>query len=74
MHTKNDDMVSFIKQLENIAKEGNLDKLLVVGKLKDDTDGGIITGCVNTTVTDKQELIGHLQIDVITDVIDMRYL
>ena len=60
------------------VKENNIDNVLIAFKLRQKDNAQdvphIMTGYCNLDMTEKQELIGHIQVDVIDDMIKQNYL
>ena len=71
--TKNNQAVDFLKEAIKIVEEENIDNVLIAFKSKGD-EPCVMTGYCNLDMGGKQELIGHLQIDVIKDMINQNYV
>ncbi len=65
-----ENIVTLLVELLEMAKTGELTSLLVAGKC---SDGNIISGRSNAPLTHRQELIGHMQIDVMAGVMEKNY-
>lgn len=64
--SKNDDIVTQIEVILERAKNGEFENFLFAGQM---TDSKIGTAWANCDLPKRQELISHLQIDVITGVV-----
>ena len=68
-----DNVVDFLEDAIAKAKEYDADNVLVAIKLKN-KDNYVLTGYHNLNMAEKQELIGHIQIDVIDEMIHQNYI
>lgn len=71
--SKTDSLLEFVDELKEQIKEYNIDNMIVASKLKDD-DHYVITGYKNLTMAEKQELVGHIQVDIIDEMIRKNYV
>lgn len=71
--SKTDDLLEFVDEIKEQIKEYNIDNMIVACKLKD-SDHYVITGYKNLTMAEKQELVGHIQIDIIDEMIRKNYI
>ena len=71
--SKTDSLLEFVDEIKEQIKEYNIDNMIVACKLKDD-DHYVITGYKNLTMAEKQELVGHIQIDIIDEMIRKNYI
>ncbi len=69
--SKSDIAVEFLEMVIQEVKEGHLDNILIASK--DKINKNVLTGYCNLDEGEKHELIGHLQVDVIRDMIDRNY-
>lgn len=69
--SKSDIAVEFLEMVIQEVKEGHLDNILIASK--DKINRNVLTGYCNLDEGEKHELIGHLQVDVIRDMIDRNY-
>lgn len=58
-----------IKQVENY----DIDNVMIAFKLRTE-DAYVMTGYKNLDMAEKQELLGHIQIDIIRDFIQENYI
>ena len=70
---KADTTAAFLKEAINIVESENIDNVMIAFKLKNET-GYIMTGYHNLNMAEKQELLGHIQVDIIRDFIEHNYL
>lgn len=68
---KDDNIVTVLVDLLEMAKSGELKSILFAGKVE---DGNIVSGWSNATPGHRQELIGHIQIDVMVAVMERNYI
>lgn len=71
--SKTDDLLEFVDELKEQIEEYKIDNMIVACKLKD-SDHYVITGYKNLTMAEKQELVGHIQIDIIDEMIRKNYI
>lgn len=71
--SKTDSLLEFVDEIKEQIKEYNIDNMIVACKLKDD-DHYVITGYKNLTMAEKQELVGHIQVDIIDEMIRKNYV
>lgn len=70
--TENDRVVEFLEELIKEVKTHNIDNVLVA--CKDIKGEAIFTGYCNLSMGEKQELLGHIQIDIVKDMINQNYV
>lgn len=68
---KSDDLIEFIENNIKVLKERKIDNIIMT--CKDKNTGEILTGNFNLDAGEKQELLGHIQIDIIDDYINNTY-
>lgn len=71
--SKNDNVIKFLEEAIENAKEYGVDNALVAFKLKQE-DAYIMTGYCNLDMGEKQEILGHIQVDIINDMIKQNYV
>ena len=71
--SQTDNVVDFLEDAIDKAKEYKADNVLIAIKLKGE-DGYVLTGYHNLSLAEKQELIGHIQIDIINEMIHQNYI
>ena len=69
--SKSDIAIEFLEMVIEEMKEGKLDNILIA--CKDKINKNVLTGYCNLDEGEKHELIGHLQVDVVRDMIDRNY-
>ena len=67
---KSDNLVEYLENLIELVKKDKIDNILVACKLPD----YIMTGYLNLDMGEKQELLGHIQVDIIDEMIRINYL
>lgn len=72
-NSKTDNVIEFLTDAINKVKEYNIDNVLIAFKLKQE-DSYIMTGYCNLEMGEKQELLGHIQVDIINDMIKQNYI
>ena len=55
------------------ARKYNVDNVMIAFKLKQE-DAYIMTGYCNLDMGEKRELLGHIQVDIVNDMIRRNYL
>lgn len=73
LKTKNDNAIEFLEEAIEIAKKENVDNLMIAFKLKQE-NANVMTGYCNLNMAEKQELLGHIQVDIIKDMIEQNYI
>lgn len=73
LKTKSDDVVEFLEQAIAHVKERKIDNVMVVMKLRADDEGNVLAGYCNLNVAEKQELVGHIQVDIMRDYIERNF-
>lgn len=71
--SKTDNVIDFLEDAIVKVKEYKADNVLIAIKLNGQ-DGYVLTGYHNLNMAEKQELIGHIQIDVIDEMIHQNYI
>ena len=71
--SKTDNILEFIEELKDNVNKYKIDNRMVACKLKD-SNHYVITGYKNLTMAEKQELVGHIQIDIIDEMIRNNYV
>lgn len=72
-NSKNDDVIKFLEEAIENAKRYKVDNAIVAFKLKQE-DAYIMTGYCNLDMGEKQEILGHIQVDIINDMIKQNYV
>lgn len=73
LKTKTDNLKEFIEDFINKADEMKLDNVLIATKVRNG-DNYVMTGYCNLDMAEKQELLGHIQIDIINEMIRQNYV
>jgi hypothetical protein len=71
--SKNKNVLDFIEELKEKIEQDNIDNIMIACYGKKD-DEYVITGYVNLQNTEKQELLSHIQIDIINEMIRENYV
>lgn len=71
--SKTDNAVDFLENAIAKVKEYKADNVLIAIKLKN-KDNYVLTGYHNLNMAEKQELVGHVQIDIIDEMIYQNYV
>lgn len=71
--SQTDNVVDFLEDTIAKVKEYKADNVLIAIKLKGQ-EHYVITGYHNLNMSEKQELIGHIQVDVIDEMIHQNYI
>ena len=69
---ENNNLVEYLEELIEVVKEHKLDNILIASI--DKLDNKVVIGHCNLDLYERQNLIGHLQVENILDVIDETYL
>lgn len=73
LKSKQENVIEFLEDAIVQARKYNVDNVLIAFKLKQE-DAHIMTGYCHLDMCEKQELLGHIQIDIINDMIMQNYL
>lgn len=73
LRNKSDNVIDFLDDAKEKVREYNIDNVMLAFKLKEQ-DGYIMTGYCNLAMAEKQELLGHIQVDIVNDMIRQNYL
>ena len=78
LKSKQENVLGFLQDAIEKVKENNIDNVLIAFKLKQKDDKQdvpyVMTGYCNLDMMEKQELLGHIQIDIVDDMIKQNYL
>ena len=67
---KSDNLVEYLENLIEIVKENRIDNIMVACKLED----YVMTGHHNLDMGTRQELLGHIQVDIVNEMIQTNYI
>lgn len=70
---KNNQVKDFLEEAKNIVEKENIDNVMIAFKLKNGEDC-VMTGYCNLSMGEKQELLGHIQVDIVKDMIEHNYI
>ena len=70
---KTTNVMDFLDEVKEELKKNNSTNVLIASKLEDKDSYYILTGYAGLDMGQKQELVAHLQLDVIKDMIDETY-
>lgn len=70
--SKQENVIEFLEDAIVQARKYNVDNVLIAFKLKQE-DIHIMTGYCHLDMYEKQELLGHIQVDIINDMIMQNY-
>lgn len=70
--SKSDSALGFLEEIADVMKDNNLDSFIFVSKNK--ADNNIFVGYCNLSIGERQELLGHLQLDIIKRMIEENYI
>lgn len=70
--TKTDNIIEFLNNVIEEVKEHNIDNILIA--CKDKETQSVLTGYANLNQGEKQELLGHIQVDIVRDMINRNYI
>lgn len=73
LRTKSDNVLDFLEEAIDIVKKENVDNIMIAFKLKQE-DSNVMTGYCNLNMGEKQELLGHIQVDIVKDMIEQNYI
>lgn len=73
LKSKQDNVIEFLEDAIVQARKYNVDNVMIAFKLKQE-DAYIMTGYCNLDMGEKQELLGHIQVDIVNDMIRRNYL
>lgn len=73
LKSKQENVIEFLEDAIVQARKYNVDNVMIAFKLRQE-DAYIMTGYCNLDMGEKQELVGHIQIDIINDMIKQNYI
>ena len=73
LKSKQENVIEFLKDAIVQAKKHNVDNVMIAFKLRQE-EAYIMTGYCNLDMAEKQELIGHIQVDIVNDMIKQNYI
>lgn len=73
LKSKQENVIEFLEDAIVQARKYNADNVMIAFKLKQE-DAYIMTGYCNLDMGEKQELLGHIQVDIVNDMIRRDYL
>ena len=73
LKSNQENVIEFLEDAIVQARKYNADNVMIAFKLRQE-DQYVMTGYCNLDTCEKQELIGHIQIDIIDDMIRGNYL
>lgn len=73
LKSKQENVIEFLEDAIVQARKYNADNVMIAFKLKQE-DAYIMTGYCNLDMGEKQELLGHIQVDIVNDMIRRNYL
>ena len=78
LKSNQENVIEFLEDAIVQARKYNVDNVMVAFKLRKEhaikEDAYVMTGYCNLDMCEKQELVGHIQIDIIDDMIRRNYL
>ena len=70
--TQKDNVKDFIEEIKEEVEKNDIDNMIFASKLK---DGTVVTGYTNNLdLGTKQELLGHIQVDIVNQMIQENYV
>lgn len=73
LKSKQENVIEFLEDAIVQARKYNADNVMIAFKLRQE-DVNIMTGYCNLDMGEKQELLGHIQVDIVNDMIRRNYL
>ena len=73
LKSKQENVIEFLEDAIVQARKYNADNVMIAFRLKQE-DAYIMTGYCNLDMGEKQELLGHIQVDIVNDMIRRNYL
>ena len=71
-NVKTNNVIYFLEDLKREIEERNIDNIMIA--CKDKRENEVLTGYVHLETAEKQELLGHIQVDVIDEMIKANYV
>ncbi len=68
LKSKQENVIEFLEDAIVQARKYNADNVMIAFKLRQE-DANIMTGYCNLDMGEKQELLGHIQVDIVNDMI-----
>jgi len=75
--SQKDNVLDFLDEIKKEVEENNITNILIACKVDDPEDYkkySILTGYAGLDMGGKQELLSHIQLDIIKDMINRNYL
>lgn len=72
LKTQTDNVLEMIDELKNIITKNHIDNLMIA--CKDENEKYVYTGYAGLDQAEKQELLGHIQVDIVRDMINRNYV
>ena len=73
LKNKQENVIDFLEDAIVQARKYNVDNVMIAFKLRQE-DAYIMTGYCNLDMGEKQEILGHVQADIINDMIKQNYI
>ena len=73
LKSNQENVIEFLEDAIVQARKYNVDNVMVAFKLRQE-DAYIMTDYCNLDMAEKQELVGHIQVDIINDMIKQNYI
>ena len=73
LKSNQENVIEFLEDAIVQARKYDVDNVMIAFKLRQE-DANIMTGYCNLDMGEKQELLGHIQVDIVNDMIRRNYL
>lgn len=73
LKSKQENVIEFLEDAIVQARKYDVDNVLIAFKLRQE-EAYIMTGYCNLDMGEKQELLGHIQVDIVNDMIKQNYI
>ena len=73
LKSNQENVIEFLEDAIVQARKYNVDNVMLAFKLKQ-KDAYVMTGYCNLDMAEKQELVGHIQVDIVNDMIRENYI
>ena len=72
LNTPPNNVLEFLEEVKRVVMENHIDNLMIA--CKDKEEQYVYTGYAGLNEAEKQELLGHIQVDIVRDMIDRNYI
>lgn len=71
--SKSDNLVDFLEDVIEKVKENNIDNIAIAMRTRKNPDSYVFTGYFGLNLCEKQELLSHMQLDIINEMVQINF-